>query len=234
MSVGVEKGRTRKSGRTAADEVANEEGDELLADIEAASLDVERKRTFSALSFSRMRTDWSEEQSPVIIRMHEAVSDAMLERFPEAYQVMTEIFDTVRDVEVDEETGEVKVDAHGFPIWKRSYTGGYQEDWTRLTLRQKEHFLFSITTNLWAWQQAAADLWGEAMMAKSVWQESFSRNFDYHEGRSTVDARTARGNVESAEDRYFAVYVSLLSRKADALCRSMELIGQRLRDTIDR
>lgn len=231
MSEGVARGQVRASGRTVADEAADEAGEDLLESIEEQSLDVERRRVFSSLSFSRMRTDWRPEQASSISRMHAAVSEVMLDRFAGAYRLMYEIYDAVREPLVDEDTGEVVVDEHGFPEWRRTESGAYVEDWSMLTSRQRENFLFQITTSLWEWQQDAADIWGEAMMAKSVWQESFSHHFDA-EASGTVDARTARGNVASAEDRYFAVYASLLSRKAEALCRNMELLGQRTKDTM--
>lgn len=232
MSAGIHPGQTRASGSTVAVEVGSEVSEELLADIEEASLDTERQRVFSSLSFSRMRTTWRPEEAAAISRMHEAVDQAMEDRFPDAYELMYDVYNEVREVEADED-GEVQVDAHGLPLWKRTAGGGYVEDWSRLTLRYREDLIYRITTRIFAWQQDAADLWGEAMMAKALWQESFSHHFESEQGRSTVDARTARGNVGSAEDRYYAVYVSLLSKKADALVRSMELLGQRLKDTMD-
>lgn len=233
MSAGVHRGQTRVSGHTVATEVADAEAQELLDSIDEDALDIDRTRTFSSLSFSRMRTAWRPEEAAALGRMHEAVRDTLFERFSDAYRLMYEVYDTVREPEVDQETGEVAVDGHGMPLWRQSPSGGYIEDWTRLTQRQKEHFLFGITTNLFAWQQEAADLWGEAMMSKALWQETFSHHFEQPE-RGTVDSRTARGNTGSAEDRYFAVYVSLLSRKADALTRSMELLAQRLKDVLER
>lgn len=155
---GIERGQTRADGRTVADTVAEEQASELLADIEEANLDIERSRQFSSLSFSRMRTSWRADQMPSIHRMHEAVDAVMLNEFGGAYQLMNDLFDAVREVEVDEDTGEVLVDDNGFPVWSRNPTGSYIEDWSRLTTRQRENFLFGITTNLWEWQQIAANM----------------------------------------------------------------------------
>lgn len=69
------------------------------------------------------------------------------------------------------------------------------------------------------------------MFAKALWTESFSHYFD-EPMRGTVDDRTAKGNVKSAEERYFALYLSSVSRKADALVKSMDRLTLRLRDTM--
>lgn len=51
-------------------------------------------------------------------------------------------------------------------------------------------------------------------------------------GRVTVEERTQRGRVYAAEDRYHAIFRSAVNRSAEALVRSMELIGQRLKDSL--
>jgi hypothetical protein len=38
--------------------------------------------------------------------------------------------------------------------------------------------------------------------------------------------------MEAADERYFAIFESVLSRKADAIVRSMERLSQRLKDVM--
>lgn len=228
-SRGISRGQRLASGQTVAQQAAEAELDALTESVEEAQLDVERSRTFTSLSLSRMRTDWHGENASQMARIHDEVNQVMVDMFGDAYALIGDIYDVVRTPEVDEETGEVAVDQWGFTKWKRNPLGFYEEDWQALSLRQREDFLFRITTALFAWEQQAADLWGDAMFAKAVWTESFAVGFDARE-RGTVDDRTAHGNIASAEDRYFALYLSMLSRKAEALTRSMERIGQRLKD----
>jgi hypothetical protein len=99
-----------------------------------------------------------------------------------------------------------------------------------LTDRRREHFLHQISAHLFEWEQASQDLWGEAMFAKAAWEERFAWGYTTSEGK-TIDDRTQRARQASQEERYFAIYRTLLSRKADALVRSMQLINQRLKDT---
>lgn len=229
---GITQGQTNVHGQKVADVVAEEQADEILAAFDQDQLDIERSRTFMSLSFTRTRTEWSGEYAVAIRRMKQEIEQVIQGRFSEAYAVMFDLYEVVREHEVDEETGEVKVDDAGLPIWRKTELGSYVEDWTKLTIKQREQFLFRIMTSLFAWQQDAAELWGEAMFAKAIWTESFSRGFDAPL-KGTVDDRTARGNLDSAEDRYFAVYLSLLSKRADALCQSLERIALRLKDTMN-
>jgi hypothetical protein len=227
---GIEPGQERASGDTTASEIA----DEVAAELEephSEQLDVERMRLFEFVGFQRMRTEWSPEDGLMVQRYQRVVNETMLAHFADAYAVMNDIYDIVREPLVGD-GGEFVLDSYGFVQWRRTPTGAFIEDWSRLGLRQREDFLFRITTAIFAWQQRAADLWGESMFSKAKWIEHFAVAFDSVEGKATVDARTARGNIEAAEDRYFAIFLSLLSRKADALVRSMELISQRLKDVI--
>ena len=106
------------------------------------------------------------------------------------------------------------------------------EDFSKLRQPQKEHFMFSLTTRLFLWQQQAADVWAEAMFAKAQWEERFSIGYDAGRG-GTIEGRTAKGRIDAREERYFAVLMSVHSRKADALVRSLELLTQRLKGLND-
>jgi hypothetical protein len=191
--------------------------------------DVDRK-SFRTPGFQRMRLDWRSDDRAVLSNVKTSAESRLLKEFPDAYRMLGRVYDIVRTPEVDEH-GDPKRDFHGWPIWKRGLTGGYEEDFTRLTYKQKEDFLFAITTHLFEWQQLAADAWAEAMFAKAQWEERFSMGYEGPMS-GTVQDRTASGRLDSREERYFALFMSLYSRKVDALVRSMELLGQRIKDSL--
>lgn len=230
MSRGVRSGQTRASGDTVATEVVEEQTKDF-DQPKAESLPEERARSFDFPGFSRMRTEWRSDDRVMIQRIKAAVDGRILEEFADAYAVMSDLYDVVREPDVDEGTGEIRTDQFGMKIWKRSATGAFYEDWARLGHRQREDFLYRITTALFAWEQRAADMWGEAMFAKAMWQERFAHEFDAPIS-GTVEDRTQRGNLKAAEDRYFALFVSLLSRKADAVVRTMNTLALRIKDTL--
>lgn len=213
------------------DEIAHEQAQEMTEPIESEILDVERELDFTRTGLSRMSTSWGEDEE-VVQQLLAGIDRIILSRFSDAYRIMEEIYDVVREPMVDERTGEVITDHLGLVQWRRSALGGYEEDWSRLGIKQREHFIYRIVTNHFIWSQNAADLWTESMFAKAAWQESFARAFN-QPAKGTIESRTATGNVQSAERRYFAVYMAALSRKADALSRSMELLLQRLKDLHD-
>ncbi len=213
-----------------SEEIADEQGKDLTEPMEEKVLDIERDLDFSSSGLSRMATSWGD-HDPVIQQLLAGIDGIILDRFADAYRIMEEIYEVVREPEVNEITGEVKVDYLGLIQWKRSPLGGFSEDWSRLGIRQREHFIYKITTNHFVWTQNAADLWTESMFAKAVWQETFAKAFDAPMS-GTIEDRTSVGNIKSAERRYFAVYCAALSRKADAVVRSMELLNQRLKDSL--
>ena len=231
MSAGIKSGEMRASGQTAANEEAKAESESLTEPPETEVLPEERARSFRTPGFSRMRTDWRGDDRAIIRRAQDAVEGRILTNFEDAYQVMYEVYDLVRTPAVNEGTGEVLKDRWGFTIWKKTVSGSYEEDWTRLTSKQRSNLLFTITTRLFEWEQKAAEAWGEAMFAKAQFEERFAIGFD-EPMSGTVDDRRAHANIEARDERYFAIFLTLYSRKAEALVRNMNLLGQRLKDSM--
>lgn len=196
----------------------------------------DRTHTFSRLGFARMRTRWNRDEAEVIESARAQAEHELRKSFGEIYQIMNRIYEFVREPAVNPTTGEVLRDGDGFVLWKRDEFGGPVEDWSKLTDRQKEEFLHQITTRLVMWEQAAADMWGDAMFAKGAWEEQFALSFtsapQVDRKRPTEADRTQHAQVESRERRYMAIYMSVRSRKADALVKSMERLSQRLKDTM--
>lgn len=221
----------RASGKTAGRETAEEES-KSLAELVNPEIPIERAKTFKYPGFSRFRTEWDGEDKVTMTRIRHIVELQLAKNFRDAYAVMLEVYSIVR-VQEEGPGGEGLIDSHGFPVWKRSGpAGAYIEDWTKLTSRQKENLLFSITTKLFDWEQRAADAWLEAMMAKGIFEEQFANYFD-EPIAGTIEDRRARANARAAEERYFAIFQSAYSRKAEAVVRSMTLLSQRLKDSLD-
>lgn len=207
---------------------ASEDADKVLEPDPAPDRTMETKTP----GFSRMRVEWNAHDVPVLAAFKQITDARVTEAFVDAYLIMEQVYDLVREPEVDEQTGEIKVDRFGFKVWKRKPTGGYFEDFSVLTDAERTDLVFRITTRLFDWKQRAADMWGDAMFAKAVWEEAFAIGFDEPVGRLTVDDRTQKGRLFSREERYFAILQSLMSRRADAVVSSMELLALRLNQSI--
>lgn len=181
--------------------------------------------------FQRMRLDWSSDDRDVLNRAKSTAEGRLYREFPEVYRLLYRVYDIVREKETDPKTGEIMLDQWQLPKWKKNQVGSFLEDFSKLGIKEKEDILFTITTHLVEWQQLAADAWGEAMFAKAQWEERFAMGYDAPMS-GTIEARTAAGRLDSRDERYFALYVSMYSRKADALMRSVELLGQRIKDSM--
>lgn len=203
---------------------------EKFDDVTALETDPERTLEHRTPGFRRIRTKWSGEDGQIVRHVLQLVESELVRDFADAYQLMNRLLEIVREPE--HVNGEIKTDLHGFTIWKRDEFGDFVEDWTKLGIKQRELFLFQLTTRLVAWEQQAADSWGEAMLSKATWEERFAKCFDDPPGRLTVEDRTQKGRLGSMDERYFAITRSLYSRKAEALVRSMERLCQRLKDVM--
>jgi hypothetical protein len=214
-----------KTGGEAAAEISAEPDEPV-----APELPDERERRFRTPGFSRMRITWSGEDGQMLDTVKRTIDMRIMENFQDAYSIMFEIYNLVRDPVIGP-GGAPEFDEYGFPVWARTSSGGFIEDWTRLGAREKERFLFEITTRIFAWEQSAADAWGEAMFAKAAWEEAFAIKYDAPMN-GTIEDRNAVGKIGSREERYFAIFVSYYSRRADAIVRSMALLAQRIKDSM--
>ena len=221
--------RNKATGAKVSEMAAEEQGKELTTPLEEQVTDVERAKMFASAGFSRMSTEWTGEGRDMMRKIHAVIEGAILTKFEDAFLLMDEVYTIVRAPAADA-NGEPLTDQFGFTVWAKSETGAYMEDWSRLGYTQREHLIYKITTSLFVWSQTAADLWTESMFAKGIWVEEFAKAFDSPIS-GTIEDRTAVGNLKSAEARYFAIFTAALSKKADAAVRSLELIGQRLKDT---
>lgn len=233
---------TRASGEEQVTEIAKDEGERLdeTIDTDIAELPDEGLDRIPAFrrgnsGFTRMRMDWHGDDAIMLNSVQEAIEDRLVLTFRDAYEVMNDLFEVVRMPEVDA-NGEPVVDRYGYRKWRRLPNGNWDEDWTRLTLKQRENFLFQITTRLFDWEQRAAAAWTEAMFSKAQWEERFSAGYleppATPQSGSTIEARTSYAKVHAIEERYFAIFLTSYSRRADALVRSMSLLGQRLKDAM--
>lgn len=236
---------TRASGRTTADEVAAKEAKETLAPVEPVGDPMQGGLTGGPATrpedvhmsmtpaFSRMRTDFNSPDRDVIQQMHRGADVMIQNTFGEIPDIFFEVYSIVREPLVDKQTGEGKTDSFGVPEWRKvEGTNSYFEDWTRLGYKERENLLFKITTGVFRWTQRRDQIWAEAMFARAQFEEAFAHGYEEIKNeKATIDDRTARARRLSAEFRYHSVYASYLSRRADSIVRSAELLGQRLKDT---
>jgi len=215
------------------EQVIRDESAEADREMEVDPHD-DRTFEFARTGLSRMRTTWSDEDAEAMAGIHAVVEREILLHFAGAFQVVNEIYDIVREPSVDRTTGEIEKDQYGFTVWMRTETGAYVEDYTLLGRKDLEHFLFRITTRLFEWEQMAAQLWGDAMFAKALWEQRLAQGYQDSRtnGARTVEDRTQAGRMASRDERLFGIFRSLISRRADAVVRSMNLLSQRLKDLL--
>lgn len=194
----------------------------------------DRTLEFERTGLSRLRTTWSEEDADAMAGIHGVVEREIMVHFAGAFQIMNEIYDIVREPHVNRRTGEIEKDAYGFTIWLRTETGAFIEDYSKLGHKEVEHFLFRVTTRLFDWEQQAAQLWGDSMFAKALWEQSLARGYQAarEAGGRTVEDRTQAARLASYDERLFGIFKALISRRADAVVRSMNLLSQRLKDVL--
>lgn len=196
----------------------------------------DRTRTFGPSVLSRMVTRGgpNPETERVLEQLGDLADREILKQFGNAYQLMNDLYGIVRAPLIHPETHEVLRDLYGFPLWERTESGYPIEEWDRLGYKERQDFLFRITTNLFAWEQAAATMRGNSQYLKAVWERALAQGYQDSRasGGKTVEDRTQAARMSSTDERLEGIFYTILSHRADALVRSLSLLGQRLKDVL--
>lgn len=203
-----------------------------------ADIPPDRTRQFTHTSFSRMRTGWIGDDQVKVMELEALATEMVRERFKVAFAVMERVRRSVRTPAADED-GVLLTYPDGTPLWEKDELGVPVEDWEKLSDHDRDALLFTITTHMFEWELAAAGQWADAMYSKGIWEEEFARGFTaipagVVAGKPTIDDRTQWGHKNAAEARYFALFQSSLSRKAEGIVRSMKSLQRLLENTAPR
>jgi hypothetical protein len=191
----------------------------------APDIPPDRTRQFTHVNFTRMRTQWKKEEQVKLAEIARLADVALAKVFADAWWLLERIYRVAREPLADGD-GVIMKDTAGHIKWKRNELGYLIEDWSKLGHREADDFLHELAIHLAEWEQQAAQMWGSAMFAKGIWEEKFAWGYTTYDapGRRTIDDRTQYGHIVSIEERYFAIFQSMLSRRADALIRSLTRI----------
>jgi hypothetical protein len=195
----------------------------------------DRARGFTHTGFSRMRITWLDDDQERLAIVRATANDIIQAEFRVAFAVLDMLHRQVRRPLADSD-GVVQTYDDGSPKWELDEYGVPTENWGRLDPRTRENAMHVIAVFLVEMELKAVDLWAEAMFAKVIWEEKFAKNFtalpkDQLSGKPTIQDRTQWGHRNSTEERYFAVFCAVLSKKADALVRSMNRLYKLLENT---
>lgn len=195
----------------------------------------DRIRAFSRSALARMVTRGPDPELRRVLEDLEALADReILKLFGNAYQVMNDLYGVVRVPRTDKD-GVILTDQYGFPFWEVNESGYPIEEWDRLGYKERQDFLFRITTNLFSWEQSAAILRGNSQYAKAVWEAAVAQGYEDSRTsgtKTTIEDRIQAARLASRDERLEGIFYTVLSHRADALVRSLSLIGQRLKDVL--
>jgi hypothetical protein len=183
-----------------------------------------------------MRTGWVGDDRDKILEL-EALSDKIIRRrFSVAFGVIERIRSHVRTQVFDKQTGAYLTYEDGTPQWEKDEFGVPVEDWALLADPDRDALLFTIATHMFEWEMVKANIWAEAMYAKGQWEEIFSRGYTslpghVVSGKPTIEDRTHHSQKNAAQERYFALFQSSLSRKADGIVKAMTGLQRLLENT---
>ena len=225
----------RASGLSAGEESAKEEA-KILFDlpIDKGEMPLEdpiHDRKWRTPGFQRMRFDWDDEADIQVTAALRKLDEDLKEDFPEVFELLDSIRDLIREKVVDPATGEIMLGEDGKPLWLKTSTGHYVEDYTKLTLRVRENLLFKITFLLPKWDQLSQNIWLESMFARVAWEERYAIAYNGPYGK-TMGEREAAGKRDAIDERYFAVILAAYSRKSASLVYEVRQIASRLENGV--
>jgi hypothetical protein len=202
----------------------------------AADPHPDRTRESTRASFSRMRTGWAGDDARMIMELEVLAEKIIRRRFAVAFAIVERIRHHVRTQAVNKQTGVLLTYEDGTPQWEKDEFGAPAEDYAMLSDADRSNLLHTIAVHMFEWELAKGNTWFEAMVAKGEWEEIFSRGFTAQpghvlSGKPTIEDRTHHSQKNAAQERYFALFESSLSRKADGIVRAMAALQKVLLET---
>lgn len=232
-------GERRASGRETGEEIAHEHV--AQHDTPATVRDPEAEtRQFDFSAVSRMRTEWRGPDADRLRGVERNIETVLYRKFFSLYKLREYLWSHIR-VPLAKADGEIKVDRFGLTRWQKHPEGHPQEgmfieDWSLMTDTLRTEILDRLVNYLFEWERAAEHLRAEALYARAEYESLYAEGFEslpvQTATRPTVDDREARAKRVAAEDRLFALYMTSLSRQADALVRSATRLEQRMKDLL--
>lgn len=197
----------------------------------------DRTRETVSPGLSRLRTElrWNEADEETLAIIEATATDIISTEFRAAFVIIERLRKAVRSQAFDEESGEFLTYADGTPRWEEE-DGIPVEDWSRLSERERRNARHALVLYLFEWETRASDKWARAMFAKVNWEEKFAHGFTAlpespGSRKPTIDDRTQWGHRLSIDERYFAVFNTYISKKADAVVRSASRLYDLLKET---
>ena len=196
----------------------------------------DRTRQFRSVNLSRMRTSWPGDDALALGDIHYRAEQAIRGEFGRALRLIDQLIEIAQIPIINEATGEVLRHPNGERKVRVDEFGDPIEDWSRLTETDRSNALHVLAIHMYAWERSAVRLWGDAMFAKGLWEQTFSEGFrllpgQAISGKPTIDDRTQVGHHHSAQARFFGIFLSTISRQADALVRNLIRIERLLENT---
>ena len=225
----------------AARVIANSDtpADATQEDPASADTPTERMTRFARTGLSRTRTEWPGADRDALMILKAEADRIVKEEFRGYFSVLDRLYRCTRHPAVDQQTGVIKTYPDGTPMWEVDEWGDPAEDWSLLDDHTRDNLLHVLAVRLGEWEMHAADNWAEAMYAKVVWEEKFAQGFvamPGHQvsGKPTIEDRTQFGNRFSTDERYFAVFKSVVSKKSDAILKAANRLYYLLDKTAGR
>jgi len=186
----------------------------------------DRTHEMTRASFSRMRNGWAGDDARMVMEL-EGLSDKIVRsRLAAAFAIIEKIRRHVRVPACNPRTGQVLTYEDGSPQWEKDEFGIPVEQWSLLSDGDRLNLIGLIHTHMLEFEIVKANIWAEAMYAKGEWEEIFSRGYTalpdhVVSGKPTIEDRTHYSQKNAAQERYFALFQSALSRKADGVVRTL-------------
>lgn len=224
----------RLHGQTGAEEEAKDSASELDKQVDQTKAAKDVLKTLNLTrGFQRMKMDLQGTERDVVNSMMAQMEKVIHEEYAEEFAIMNDLHWEVREPVVDKETGEVQYDQWGFPEYEKAPDGSYIEDWSRLTQKQIKHFIFRIINSTYAGEQRSADAWGRALLAKTRYEEAFAVAFDNHpNAKATNEVRHEHAESTAIDYKYYAVLQTWYSRKAEGIVKRLDILHQRMKDSL--
>ena len=180
--------------------------------------------------FDRLRIEWAGDDRQVLARAYEVANQVIAREYADAFALRDRILLAVRTPVCDAHGTPIR-DGDGRVVWETDAGGLVAEHWEALGLKEREGLVLAISVRMLDWQQIQQRFHAAALVKKVMWEERYAHEYEVPEAGAVRD-REERAKLMAIDERYRAVYQTLVSRQADAIVDAMDKLSLRLSQTL--
>jgi len=192
--------------------------DQIEIDTEEVNVFEQEIESLSAMRLSKF-SDWTEEDKEFVDSLKESVTKQVQRNLSQLFAIENELLSKVRILQPDGQ-------------YAKDVFGAYIEDWSRIEVKDMLEFINAGSATLLVSTKYSFDSLTDAVIAKYVYDDTYDAAYSSFMS-GTIDDKTAKAKRSTLEERWLAIYKSLVQKYTQTVIDKFESQIKRVQKVVD-